>query len=49
MRKLLVAASMAAGLALGVVPAFAQHATTSRPGWAATTNKDAASSAQPQN
>ncbi len=41
MKKLLAAASMAAGLAAGAVPAFAQSATTSQPGWAAAANNGA--------
>ena len=37
MKKLLVAASLAAGLAMGAVPAFAQSATASQ-GWAQARN-----------
>jgi hypothetical protein len=33
MKKLLVAASVAAGLAVGAVPAFAQSTTTANQGW----------------
>ena len=33
MKKLLVAASVAAGLAVGAAPAFAQSNTTANPGW----------------
>lgn len=33
MKKLLVAASVAAGLAVGAVPAFAQSTTTASQGW----------------
>jgi hypothetical protein len=47
MRKLLVAATVAAGLAVGTAPAFAQSATTSQPGWAA--DSGAVGSVQAQN
>jgi hypothetical protein len=43
MKKLLVAASLAAGLAAGAVPAFAQSVTTSQPGRVATDDNGAAS------
>jgi hypothetical protein len=49
MKKLLVAASLAAGLAAGAVPAFAQSATTSQPGWVATDDNGAAASVQALN
>ena len=49
MKKLLLATSMAAGLAVCAVPAFAQSATTSQPGWAAPANNGAAGSVQAQN
>jgi opacity protein-like surface antigen len=48
MKKLLVAASVAVGLGAGVVPAFAQSATASQPGWPATANNEAAGSVQAQ-
>ncbi len=49
MNKLLLAASIAAGLAAGAVPAFAQSATTNPPGRFATADNGAASPVQPQN
>ncbi len=49
MRKLLAAASLAASLAAGAVPAFAQSATTSRPDWIAPADNGAAGSVQAQN
>ena len=49
MKMLLVAASMAAGLAAGAAPAFAQSATTSQPGSTASAYNGAAGSVQAQN
>ncbi|HUB10464.1 MAG TPA: hypothetical protein VMB34_00785 [Acetobacteraceae bacterium] len=49
MKKLLVAASMAAGLAVGAVPAFAQPSTTAAPRVSNSGNGAAASSVQAQN
>ena len=49
MKKLLLAASMAAGLAAGAVPAFAQSATTSQPGSTASAHTGAAGPVQAQN
>ncbi len=49
MKKLLVAASMAAGLAAGAVPAFAQSATTNPPGRFATADSGAAGLVRSQN
>jgi hypothetical protein len=49
MKKLLVAASVAAGLAVGAMPAFAQPATTGQPGWPATADNGAAGSVVAQN
>lgn len=49
MKKLLVAASMAAGLAAGAVPAFAQSATTSPPGRFATADNGVVGSVRLQN
>jgi hypothetical protein len=49
MKKLLIAASVAAGLAAGAMPAFAQPATPSQPGWPATPDNEAAGSVQAQN
>ena len=49
MKKLLVAASLAAGLAAGAVPAFAQSATTTPPGRVVTAYNGATGSVQMQN
>jgi hypothetical protein len=49
MKKLLIATSMAASLAVGAVPAFAQSATTGQPGWGASADNSTARSAQAQN
>lgn len=49
MKKLLAAASVAASFAVGVVPAFAQSATTSQADWAAPADNGAATSVQAQN
>ncbi len=49
MKNLLVAASLAAGLAAGAVPAFAQSATTSQQGSAVTADNQAADTIQAQN
>ncbi len=49
MKKLLVAASLAAGLAAGAMPAFAQPAATSQSGWPATAENEAVGSVQAQN
>jgi hypothetical protein len=49
MKKLLIATSVAAGLAVGAVPAFAQSATTGQPGSGASADNSAAGSVQAQN
>jgi hypothetical protein len=49
MKMLLVAASMAAGLAAGAVPAFAQSVTIRQPGSTASAANGAAGSVQAQN
>jgi hypothetical protein len=46
MKKLLIAAGVAGGLAAGAVPAFAQSAMTSQPGWAANADNGVAGSTQ---
>ncbi len=48
-KNLLVAASLAALLAAEAVPALAQSATTSQPGWAAVADNGAAGSVQAPN
>jgi hypothetical protein len=49
MKKLLIATSVAAGLAVGAVPAFAQSATTGQPGWGASADNGSAGAVQAQN
>lgn len=49
MKNLFVAASVAAGLAAGAVPALAQPTTTGQPGWRRIANNEAAGSVQAQN
>lgn len=49
MKKLLVAASVAAGFAAGAVPAFAQPAATSQQGWPVTANNDLSGAVQAHN
>jgi hypothetical protein len=49
MKKLLAAASVAASLAAGAVPAFAQSATTSQTEWTAPADNGGAGSVQAQN
>jgi hypothetical protein len=49
MMKLLVAASLAASLAVGAMPAFAQSATTTQQNWTASADNGMASSVQAQN
>lgn len=46
MKKLLIAAGVAGGLAAGAVPGFAQSAMTSQPGWAANADNGVAGSTQ---
>ena len=46
MKKLLFAASVTAGLAAGVVPAFAQSATTGQPDWTISASNGAVSWAE---
>jgi hypothetical protein len=49
MKKLLIATSVAAGVAAAAVPAFAQSAMTSQPDWTALADNGAAGSVQAQN